>query len=525
MGKSNDPVWGELNEVFPQVTAKAMTYGVVLDSALVLFQGAYPGGKLPSWGNKITLEVIFGIDKTFYPLNSSCKTAFFIQERIFDKFLEEAGLDADLAELREKILHRSKEVCDLRAMELNSADGLSPQEAKAKAAVEKKLKEYNEKLEETHAKVFTFYEQFMGPTRTQGFTRILDKLLDTETTFERHEYELVAEAYEKDSDGVSTGVRRPELDNTDDDDPDATHILVWKVEERRYQEVAKYVKDKTAFEKARRLHRLQVMGKKYGVAEAQRAYLSRNLKLPANYAVSASVLLGVIQNISAHLYLLPSLKDHPDVADNPEVVAANVPLTRMEMCDVLRRAMPKRAIAVYESKRINDCPVEFDADAMASEFDKILDQLSADDKQKGSGGADNKSHANPKSAPKRNGGGNGGGNPKGASSGKVCKRCKKHHPDKEKLWKSHFTNDCKKYDADDKPLPTEGQGRNTPRKRVYALEKDDGEYTPRHRSSKKKKKSKKRKSKKSSKRSRRSRSSSVSSSSSSASGSSSSSSE
>jgi len=75
MGKSNDPIWGELNEAFPQATAKAMTYGTVHDSALVVFQGAYPGGKLPSWGNKITLEISYGIDESFYPLTSSCKTA------------------------------------------------------------------------------------------------------------------------------------------------------------------------------------------------------------------------------------------------------------------------------------------------------------------------------------------------------------------------------------------------------------------------------------------------------------------
>jgi hypothetical protein len=70
--------------------------------------------------------------------------------------------------------------------------------------LEKKRKEYNEKVEETHAKVFTFNEQFMGPTRFQGFNRVLETLLDTETTFERHEFDIVAEAYEKDSNGNST---------------------------------------------------------------------------------------------------------------------------------------------------------------------------------------------------------------------------------------------------------------------------------------------------------------------------------
>jgi uncharacterized membrane protein YgcG len=186
------------------------------------------------------------------------------------------------------------------------------------------------------------------------------------------------------------------------------------------------------------------------------------------------------------------------------VVAANVPLSKMELCAILKRAMPKRAVTAYEAKRNNDCPAEFDPEAMAAEFDRILDQLSAEDKQKNSGRGD-KPQANSNSAQKR---GNGGGksSSNGQSSGKVCKRCKQHHPDKEKLWKSHATAECRKYDQDNKPIPKDGKGKDTPQKRVYALEKEDGEYTPRHRSSKKKKKSKKKKNKKSSKRRKRSRS-------------------
>ncbi len=69
------------------------------------------------------------------------------------------------------------------------------------------------------------------------------------------------------------------------------------------------------------------------------------------------------------------MKDHPQLANNPEVVAANVPLSKMELCAILKRAMPKRAVTAYEAKRNNDCPAEFDDDAMAAEFDKILDQL------------------------------------------------------------------------------------------------------------------------------------------------------
>jgi hypothetical protein len=488
MGKTAVPIWGEMLDTFPDAAAKHMTYGTVHDQPLVVFKGAYDGngGKFPSWGSKLSLEINYGIDKDYYPLTSSCSTVFFIQERIFDRFLEESGINVDLSGFGKKLFNLSKEVCELKAREFNSPNGLSVDDARSKASLEKKVKDYQDKLDETHSKVFTFYEQFMGSSsRFQAFQRIVDNLLETEAKFERHKYDIVAEAYEKDSNGVSTGTRRPELDGTDDDDPAAIHVLVWKVEEKRYEEQAKYKRDKTAFEAARKLHRVQIMGNKYQVAEAQREYLKSNLKLPAmSCGVSARMLLGVIQNISEHMYLLPSMKDHPQLANNPEVVAANVPLSKMELCAILKRAMPKRAVTAYEAKRNNDCPAEFDDDAMAAEFDRILDQLSAEDKQKNSGGGD-KPQANSNSAQKR---GNGGGksSSNGQSSGKVCKRCKQHHPDKEKLWKSHATAECRKYDQDNKPIPKDGKGKDTPQKRVYALETDDGEYTPRHRSSKKK---------------------------------------
>ncbi|KAL7425408.1 hypothetical protein ACHAXM_000004 [Skeletonema potamos] len=112
------------------------------------------------------------------------------------------------------------------------------------------------------------------------------------------------------------------------------------------------------------------------------------------------------------MYLLPLMKDHPQLANNPEVVAANVPFTKMELCAILKRAMPKRAVTVYEAKQNNDCPAEFDLDAMAAEFDRIMDQLSAEDKQKSNGGGD-KPQANSNSAQKRgHGGANGGGKSK-----------------------------------------------------------------------------------------------------------------
>ena len=359
MGKQAVPIWGELLDAFPTVTKKSMTYGTVHDEDLVLFPGAYPNNKFPSWGSKLNLEIAYGVEKDYYPLTSSCKTAFMIVERIFDKFLEDSGINADFSALEKRLHNMEEEICTLTAKDFNEENGLSQTDAKTKASYEKQVKKDKETLAETEAKVYTFYEQFIGATRFQGFSRVLQKVLDTEATFDRRKCEVVAEAYEKDSNGVSTGVRRPELDHTKDDAPGATHVLVWKVESTSYEEQAKYVKDKTAFEVARRLHRVQIMGNKYHVAESQKAYLQNNLRLPnMSSGVSARVLLGVIQNISEHMYLLPTSKDHPQLANVPEVVAANLPFTEMELCAMLKRAMPKRAISVYEAKRNSDCPAE-----------------------------------------------------------------------------------------------------------------------------------------------------------------------
>ena len=105
MGKTAVPIWGEMYDAFKDAKASNFTYGTVHDQPLVVFKGAYDGngGKFPSWGSKLSLEINYGIDKDFYPLTSSCSTVFFIQERIFDRFLEESGINADLAKYREKL--------------------------------------------------------------------------------------------------------------------------------------------------------------------------------------------------------------------------------------------------------------------------------------------------------------------------------------------------------------------------------------------------------------------------------------
>jgi len=229
MGKIAVPIWGEMLDAFPDAAAKHMTYGTVHDQPLVVFKGAYDGngGKFPSWGSKLSLEINYGIDKDYYTLTSSCSTVFFIQERIFDRFLEESGIDADLSGFGKKLFNLSKEVCELKARELNSPNGLSVDDARIKASLEKKVKDYQDKLDETHSKVFTFYEQFMGSSsRFQAFQRLVDKLLVTEAKFERHKYDIVAEAYEKASDGVSTGTRCQKGTNISCEG--RTHFLVSK---------------------------------------------------------------------------------------------------------------------------------------------------------------------------------------------------------------------------------------------------------------------------------------------------------
>ncbi len=156
MGKTAVPIWGEMYDAFKDAKASNFTYGTVHDQPLVVFKGAYDGngGKFPSWGSKLSLEINYGIDKDFYPLTSSCSTVFFIQERIFDRFLEESGINADLAEYREKLFTWNKDVCVLKAKEFNTPTGLSQDDADVMARLEKKIKDHQDKMNETHSKVF-----------------------------------------------------------------------------------------------------------------------------------------------------------------------------------------------------------------------------------------------------------------------------------------------------------------------------------------------------------------------------------
>jgi hypothetical protein len=64
----------EMLDAWPAAAAKNMSYGTVHSQPLVVFkEGAYDGngGKFPSWGSKLSLEINYDIDKDYYPLTSS----------------------------------------------------------------------------------------------------------------------------------------------------------------------------------------------------------------------------------------------------------------------------------------------------------------------------------------------------------------------------------------------------------------------------------------------------------------------
>lgn len=501
MTKVAVPVYQELLDAHPNVTEKEMQYGTVHDKELVVFKGAYPG-KFPKWGAKFALDLAHGVEKDFHTLASNCPTAFFIQERIFDKFMLDSGLQTDIKEYGEKIFKLGENLAQLRVKELGST--LTADEVASKTSFERKLNSYQLSLEDSKKRIYTLYEQFMGESRTQSFNRVVAKVLLMETEYERHEFDLVAEAYDKNQDGTpKMDSRRPDLDDKDDDEAGATHVLVWKYAVRKFKEKRTFDKDEVAFEKARRLHRLEVMGNKYNVAEAQMEFCKSNLRLPNNrHGITARIMLGLIMNISEHMYLLPTSKEHEEHLDDPEVRWGNVPFREMDMCEMLKRAMPKHVITSYEGKRKSTCPLEKDASALAVELDKILDAAPTDEKKK-SGGGDQKP------ADKGSGGGAKTGKQPRPKGKKHCKRCK-NGGEKDNVIYSHNTDDCERYTADNKKKQL-----RTPHKQLH--NHVDLEHTPRNRSHKKKKKKKEKKEKKSAKKShkrkkrrRRSRSSSAS---------------
>ena len=477
-----------------------MQYGIVHDKELVVFKGAYPG-KFPKWGAKFQLDLAHGVEKDFFTLTSNCPTAFFTQERIFDTFLEQSGLQTDIEEYGKKIFKLEEYLAQMRVKEYNSA--LTADEEITKASFERKLKSHKTSLEDSKKKIYTLYAQFMGESRTQSFKRVLDKVLAMETEYDRQEFDLEAEAYDKNQDGTpDMNSRRPELDATGDDEAGATHVLVWKYVLREFKEKRTFLRDEVAFEKARRLHRIEVMGNKFKVAEAQKEFCRSNLRLPNKpHGITARIMLGLIMNISEHMYLLPTRKEHEDLVNDPEVEWGNVPFREMDMCDMLKRSMPKHVVAAYEAKRKSTCPIERDASELARELDEILAAAPVEEKKK-SGGGD-------KPADKGSGGGAKTGKQPRPKGKKHCKRCKQGG-EKDNVIFSHHTDDCDRYTADMKKKQL-----RTPQKQLH--NHVDLEHTPRNRSHKKKKKKKDKKEKKSkkshkrkNKRRRRSRSSSTS---------------
>ena len=448
------PIWQEMYDANPNLTVPNMSYGVVHEPDLVVFKGVYHanGGKLPKWGNKFKLTLPNGVEKEFGGLTSSCTTAFTIAEHLFNKFLKSAGILDDLKGFSEKLLAAKTALKDMEVQELNGKH-FSADEEKARASLEKMVKKHEQSLKDTHDSIYSHYEECIGNTRYVNFERVLTEVLKQETTHERYAFDIIGEAFLKGEDGKPTDQRRADLDTVADDAEDAVHVIVFRHEIRHFQEQALYVKDKSAFERARVLHRIQVMGGEYGCAEAQLEYMEKNLRLPKNgkAGVNARILLGVIRGISEHMYLLPTLKQHPELINDPEVPYANIPFTNMKMCNILKRAMPVAARIEYKKRqRAGACPLERDPDEMARVFDEILSNLDvqpASSQQGGGGGGGGGNGGGVKSAAGGKGAQKKAAQKSGGKSKKSCNKCKAGG-EKDNVVYSHDTAECTRYSKD-----------------------------------------------------------------------------
>ena len=484
------PIWQQLLDSYAEVTVADMSYGTIHQKEFVPFLGCYPG-KFPKMGNKFDYDMPCGVSKEFFQLNSPCTTAFLCQERIFDNFLLESGVLSDITDLTQKAWGAEE---TLRRYDARIKNGkpLSDEETQKYKSLEKTLEKNLLSKKNLEESMFTLYKQFMG-TRADGFDRHVNEVLTTERDFDLHKYVVVAEAFRKDAKGKPTDERLPDKDNADPTAHGADFVIVHRVESCSYQETKNHVKDSVTFTHCRWLYRLELFKGHYDIAETQREYLTKNLRLPKGGKVTARVLLTVIRNISDHMYLLPTYAMHEMLRGKPEIVAANVPFTNLELCCILKRAMPRPAVTEYEAVN-SKCPIAFDPDDMADAFDKILDKLALEE---------SKTKSQNKNPNKSTGGGKTPTKTPPKASKKFCKHCSKNKK-RDAVIHSHNTADCDNYHPDGSRKDVSFK-----KKEVHNHNRDDDdrsyEHTPRSSIRKKKKKSSHRKKdKKKSKRRRRS---------------------
>jgi len=483
------PIWGHLAS-YDDLTNKDWTYGTIHDRTYVLFKGMYIGD-FPSYGTRYEIKLTSGVRNTYFGLDSTCETVFFTQEKKYDDFLKEAGLLDTIKNLKKDIADSEESIMDMEVACLNGDDSYSSSKEKR---LQQDLDETKQDLAKELDSLYQRYYHFIGPTHAEAFQRVVDaKCMETrEIDVEGWDYSGKAYTLSTaDAEGNRTFLfdqPQPQNDTVEPSDGDDYAIYYKKFKSTTKVPNQPRERDLETFTLCREHYRLyDICGGFYAVADAQRAFLFSNLRLPGLYKnVPAKALLTTIQGISAHLKYLPCRKDHPNCLNDPRVHRANVPLNEVEMCDILKRAMHPAVCEQFEKdnkgKNLWEKPTE-----MANDLDQIIELLPADhpakqDKRKESKKFDKKSGKDKSKSgkAKSKSGDNGNGNVH-------CNKCEKMG-EKPIVVGSHITQKCERWmwDRDkNKYVPRNDDGKKsyTPRdkskKQVHNHNHDDERRTPR----------------------------------------------
>lgn len=412
----------------------------------------------------------------------------------FDDMLKSSKLVESIQSDQRALREAEDAVMTLLIKKLNQVNGLSDPDEKKLRMSQRKVDNAKSLISENSNMLFTSFMDFLDSKRTK-FEKIISDHCNKVVTVTEKTTHITQEAFKLNATGEVTQVRFPEKDTEEDDNltgDDSGWKLIhsWSRVDSDAEKMRGRTLDTFKFCRAKFM---AVLFEGYGYAEAQYEYLMNNLRLPKGIPVQS--MADMLEKVSSHMYLLPSLGDDPtytggELDHHP---ARNKPFSETAICEMLLECMPKDVKVKWDGQHLKK-PIPTDLTVLKKELQVLVDeyylaekqQQGAQHQQNSAGGGKNQNGK--ASSGSRNGGGGQQNQGGGGSAGKHCARCDKMG-ERKFIVKNHYTDKCKKYDKDLKPI---SQGYQ---KEVHQQELQRG--TPL--SDKKKKKKRKKDSKKSKK--------------------------
>ena len=200
-----------------------------------------------------------------------------------------------------------------------------------------------------------------------------------------------------------------------------------------------------------RLWLLKVTKMQPNAAERLKDYMSVQVKMPAHKGLTVRQFVDRLIEMNEYLPFLPTQKEVEGAP--PELKNGKEPLTEMELCQVVLRAVPYHlGTAYYAKQKKGHYPMDLEAvtdelTALEPEFNRTQTLVEKARKESGKGKPKAQSDSSKqdggdaaKPAAKK---------PKGSGSGKKhCNNCARYSP---QIQHTHNTNDCRKWEKDGTP--------------------------------------------------------------------------